>query len=254
MSTPLYDDLDYDRMVNWQKRLSFELPFVEQQLSASRMRRILDVACGSGQHAIALLQRGYEVTGVDLSAGMIERARANAAAADVAGRFVVGSFGELASQVGGTFDALLCLGNSLPHVLTDQALQATLADFRAVLASGGLLLVQNRNFDAVLAQQARWMPPQAHSEPGREWLFLRFYDFQPDGTLAFNVVTLQRDQGGAWQQRVRATTLRPWRRDELVDAVTSAGFAPVPCYGDMAGAPFDSTGSANLIIVAQRGA
>ena len=254
MSTPLYDDLDYDRMVNWQKRLSFELPFIEQQLAANHARRILDVACGSGQHAIALSQRGYEVTGVDQSPRMVERAQASATAAGVAGRFFVGSFGQLASQVGGTFDALLCLGNSLPHVLTDQDLQSTLADFRAVLSPGGLLLIQNRNFDAVLAQQARWMSPQSHHEPGQEWLFLRFYDFQPDGTLGFNVVTLQRGQGEAWQQRVRATTLRPWRRDELVDMVTGAGFAPVQCYGDMAGAPFDGASSANLIIVAQRAA
>lgn len=253
MSTPLYDELDYDRMVNWPKRLSYELPLIEQQLAIAGARRILDVACGSGQHAIALLRHGYEVTGVDLSAGMIERAQANAAAAGVTGRFVVGSFGELASQVGGGYDALLCLGNSLPHVLADQALQATLADFRSVLIPDGLLIIQNRNFDAVLAQQARWMPPQAHSEPGREWLFLRFYDFLAEGTLAFNVVMLQREEGEAWQQRIRQTTLRPWRRDELVDAVANAGFAPVRCYGDMASAPFDATGSANLIVVARRG-
>jgi glycine/sarcosine N-methyltransferase len=253
MSTPLYDELDYDRMVNWPKRLSYELPFIEEQLSASHARRVLDVACGSGQHAIALTQRGYEVTGVDLSAAMIERARASAAAAGVAVRFIVGSFGELASQVGGTYDALLCLGNSLPHVLTDPALLTTLADFRAMLNPGGLLLVQNRNFDAVLAQQARWMPPQAHSEAGHEWLFLRFYDFSPGGTLTFNVVMLQRDTGGAWQQRVRETPLRPWQHDELADAVTNTGFSAVRCYGDMAGAPFDATGSANLIVVARRG-
>jgi len=251
VSTPLYDELDYDRMVNWPKRLTYELPWIEQQLAAIGARRVLDVACGSGQHAIALMQRGYEVTGVDLSSGMIERAKANAATAGVAGRFVIGSFGELASQVGGAFDALLCLGNSLPHVLTNQALQATLSDFHAVLNPRGLLLVQSRNFDAVLTQQARWMPPQAHSEAGHEWLFLRFYDFQPDGTLGFNVVMLQRDQGGTWQQRVRETTLRPWRYDELVNAVTKAGFAHVQRYGDMAGAPFDHTSSANLIVVAR---
>jgi hypothetical protein len=63
---------------------------------------------------------------------------------------------------------------------------------------------------------------------------------------------LQRDTGGAWQQCVRQTTLRPWQRHELADAVANAGFVPVQCYGDMAGAPFDGASSANLIVVARR--
>lgn len=77
---PLYDPFsaDYDRFVNWRERLAYELPFLEQQLTAASARRVLDVACGTGMHAIALAQRGYDVTGADLSAGMIERARENA--------------------------------------------------------------------------------------------------------------------------------------------------------------------------------
>lgn len=37
--------------------------------------RILDVGCGTGRHAIALAKRGYRVTGIDISAGMLAVAR-----------------------------------------------------------------------------------------------------------------------------------------------------------------------------------
>lgn len=199
-AVPLYDlfSADYDRFVNWKERLAYELPFVEQQLTASGARRILDTACGTGIHAIALAQRGYDVTGADLSVGMIERAMENAAAAGIEASFVVAGFGELTERVGDGFDALLCLGNSLPHVLTTEALQATLSGFAAVLRPVGLLFIQHRNFDAVMAARARWMAPQAHCEGGREWLFIRFYDFNPDGTLSFNILTLRRDEGDEW--------------------------------------------------------
>ncbi len=259
---PLYDPFsaDYDRFVNWEGRLAYELPFIEQQLTASGARRILDTACGTGMHAIALAQRGYDVTGADLSAGMIERARENAAVVGSSARFVVAGFGELAAKlalsrvegVGNGFDALLCLGNSLPHVLTTGELHQALTDFAAVLRPGGLLFIQNRNFDAVMASQARWMPPQAHREDSREWLFMRFYDFNPDGTLTFNIATLRRDEAGEWTQQIEATTLHPLLHAELLDALAAAGFGDAACYGDMTGAPFDPETSGNLIVSATR--
>ena len=250
----MYDDfsVDYDRFVDWPGRLAVELPFIERELEAAAARRVLDVACGTGKHAIALARRGYEVAGADFSAGMIERARANAMVAEVDVRFEAAGFGELNAQVGAGFDGLLCLGNSLPHLLTPADLAAALADFAACLRPGGLLLIQNRNFDAVLAQGERWMGPQAHQEGEREWLFVRFYDFEPDGWLTFNLVTLQRGGAGAWSQRVVTTQLRPLAQGDLTALLAEAGFGAITCYGDMSGAPFDSETSGNLIVTARR--
>lgn len=163
----MYDDLsaDYDRFVDWPARLATELPLIVGRVDNPSY--ILDAACGTGMHAIALAQKGYAVVGADLSAQVIERARANAAAADVAVRFEVAGFGKLAwvfdlsssSNLlplpcqgmgrgqggrgwGTSCDALLCLGNSLPHPLTPDALAAGLADFAACLHPGGFLLIQ----------------------------------------------------------------------------------------------------------------
>lgn len=250
----MYDDFssDYDRFVNWPGRLAAELPFIEQQLRAVGARRVLDAACGTGMHALALARRGYAALGADLSPGMIARARANAAAAGVDVPFEVAGFGELNAQVGTGFDALLCLGNSLPHLLAPTDLAAALADFAACLRPGGLLLIQNRNFDAVLDRGERWMEPQAHQEGNVEWLFLRFYDFESDGTLTFNLATLRRAGSDAWNQHVAATRLRPLRREELTTALDAAGFGAITCWGDMQGASFDPAHGPNLIVTAQR--
>ena len=251
MTTPLYDDFsaDYDRFVNWERRLAFELPFIERQLKAVGARRVLDAACGTGQHAIELARRGYEVIGADVSEGMIAQARHNASAEVSAPTFVQAGFGHLASAIDGTFDAVLCLGNSVPHVLTVDGLAATLRDWASLLRPDGLLLVQSRNADRILASRERWMPPQAHQEEGREWLFVRFYDFHDDGTLTFHVLRLRRDAGEPWEQRVTSTRLRLWRRAELVAEMEGAGYEEVRCFGDMVGAAWEAD-SPDLVVAA----
>jgi len=256
---------DYDRFVNWPARLATEMPFIEQQLQAAdlplesksrvtgsrRALQVLDSACGTGMHAIALAQKGYMSAGADLSAEMIERARANAADLAVLVRFETVGFGELAGVFGRrAFDALLCLGNSLPHLLTHAELAAALDDFSACLRPGGLLLIQNRNFDAVLARRERWMEPQAHREGETEWLFLRSYDFDPGGLLTFNVVTLRREGPAPWTQQIATTRLRPLLQTEVLAALAVAGFTGITCYGNMAGAPFDPETSGNLVVAA----
>ena len=155
----MYDTLsaNYDRFVNWQARLAIELPFIIGKLREVDARRVLDVATGTGMHAIALAQCGFTATGADISQGMVERAKLNASTAGVQVRFELAGFGSLAGLFGkGSFEAVLCLGNSLPHLLSDAELRATLADFAFCLKPGGLLLLQNRNFDSVLAQHNRF--------------------------------------------------------------------------------------------------
>ena len=250
----MYDQfsLDYDRFVGWPGRLAAELPFIERELQAVNARRVLDAACGTGMHAIALAQRGYETVGTDLSVGMIERARGNAISAGVDVRLEVAGFGELRARVGTGFDALLCLGNSLPHLLTPADLAAALSDFAACLRPGGLLLIQNRNFDAVLERGERWMDTQSHRDGNIERLFLRFYDFESDDALTFNLVTLRRSGTGPWDQQVTSTRLRPLRQEDTTAALAKAGLSDVFCYGDIGGAPFDPDHSLNLVVTARR--
>ncbi len=250
----MYDDFstDYDRFVDWPARLAAELPFIECIVpQADRLPYVLDAACGTGMHAVALARQGWRASGADLSPEMIACARANAQAAGVEVRFEVAGFGELHARFGGGFDGVLCLGNSLPHILTPDGLRAALADFAACLRPGGVLLVQNLNYDRILARRERWMEPQAHREGKREWLFLRFYDFDPDGRLTFNIVRLHR-AGGPWEQRVLSTRLWPLRQAELTSALAEARFTAITLYGDMQGSPFDPDRSPNLVVVATR--
>jgi len=248
---PFYDALavDYDRFVDWKGRMAHELPFVTRLFEESGVQTVLDAACGTGQHAIAFARQGYHVAGTDLSAAMIQRARENAAAFDVDVTFAQVGLGKLAT-LSQTFDAVVCLGNSLPHLLTQADVGAALADFAAVLNPGGILLLQNRNFDQVWAKQERFMSPQSFQDGEKEWLFLRFYDFHEE-TLTFHMLRLQRAEG-RWVQNVESTELRPIFYRDLVAELIQAGFDDVSFYGGYDGSAFDPSCSGDLIATATR--
>jgi 2-polyprenyl-3-methyl-5-hydroxy-6-metoxy-1,4-benzoquinol methylase len=55
-----------------------ECNFIEKEISYNRFLKILDVGCGTGRHAIELSNRGYNVTGIDLSETQLTRARQKA--------------------------------------------------------------------------------------------------------------------------------------------------------------------------------
>lgn len=250
-ATRFYDALsaDYDVFVDWPARLAYELPWLEEQLRLAGARRVLDVACGTGQHALALAERGLEATGVDISPAMVARAKEEAARRGAAARFEVLGFGGLAAGLPERFDALLCLGNSIPHLVDAAALAAGLADLRRVLRPGGLVILQQRNFDRVLARQERYMPPQAARRGDDEWLFVRFYDFE-GADLRFNLLRHHRHGRAPWEWHAEQTRLRAWQHAELTAALADAGFRGLQAYGNLAGEPFDPAQSSDLVLVA----
>lgn len=84
-----------------------EVEFLIKELQLPPGSRILDVGCGTGRHSVALTERGYTVTGVDLSPDMIGKAREKAASRGYEVDFIVRDAAELDFNC--EFDAAICL-------------------------------------------------------------------------------------------------------------------------------------------------
>ncbi len=84
-----------------------EVDFIIRELGLSGGDTVLDIGCGTGRHAVELAKRGFKVTGLDLSEGMLAEAEKAAGEAGVHIELIQGdaSAFELAPQ----FDAALCL-------------------------------------------------------------------------------------------------------------------------------------------------
>ena len=248
----------YDYFVNWKSRLAFEKPFLLENLSKlgkdPSAIRVMETACGTGQHALALAREGYSVSGSDLSPQMVEMASAHARESGLAVPFRIAGFGQIALVFADVekFDAVLCLGNSLPHVHDCTALNETLWDFNQLLIAGGVLILQMRNFNSVLRTRNRWMDPQSVQEKNEEWLFFRFYDFEPDGMIRFNILTLHREKQTPWVVSTSSTLLYPILSENLTTSLKDNGFTNIHLYGDMKADSYHADVSGDLVVTAQK--
>ena len=269
-ATNFYDALApmFDVMTDWNARLSAEGPFLRAMLEEAGVRSALDAACGSGGHALALAQWGYVAAGVDASPVMVDMARRKAVDAGFDIPFAVADLAGLSALAAGPtdddsalgvqrlapYDAVLCLGNSLPHLLTQADLLRGLRGMAAVLKPGGLLVLQNLNYDLRWQKQPRWFAAQGGQLDGREVLVWRFADYdQLTGRISFHIALFTRDSAG-WRVDVRTTPHRPLFRDDLVAALAESGFTAPRLFGRMAVPlePFDPAASPDLVVVASR--
>lgn len=255
---------DYDRFVDWDKRLKREAPFFQEVFAGHAVRRVVDVGCGTGRHAVMWAEWGLDVVGVDPSESMLAQARETAreheAAISAAGgslRLAEGGFGELGRMRLGPVDAVTCTGNAIPHVEGLAGLGVTLDDFAAVLRPGGVTVIHLLDHDRILAKGLRTMPPVVREDRDGTWVFLRVMDPADDG-IRFDFVTLHRpvggwDSGAGWETTSRRSLHAALPSTVLTTRLAAAGFDEVSLFGDHAFKTFDPEQDESLIVVARRG-
>jgi SAM-dependent methyltransferase len=168
------------------------------QFAQGSSRRVVDLACGTGRHALALERLGHEVVGVDHSPSMIEVARRRAASARAAVRFQLGDLAHL-DVSGAPFDAATCLFDSIGYVGSNEGLLRTFAGIHATVRPGGLFVFEFwhgaamlREFDPVRVR--RWEMPsgevirisETELDCERQLAHVRYrvHEHRRDGTFA----------------------------------------------------------------------
>jgi SAM-dependent methyltransferase len=148
-----------------------KLSFLERTLLARIPAggRILDLCCGTGQMIAPLVQRGFEVTGLDYSADMLRHARQNAPGAE----FVEGDARSF--HFAKSFDGVLCASASLNHMASADDLAQVFACVHESLVEGGTF-VFDINHPAQLIRYWRGQPAEGEIRRDYAWLITPRYD------------------------------------------------------------------------------
>jgi len=139
----LYHDKKYDEECDYVERLF-------DRFSSRKVASVLDVACGTGGHAIPLAERGYDIHASDLSSNMVKIARVRLRQSVGANRMrlAVRDMRHLSDLR--KFDAALCMFASLGYMSSTRDVLGALGSIRRCLKPGGLLIFDVWNGLAVL--------------------------------------------------------------------------------------------------------
>ena len=159
MKKPWYEELFTDYAETYDKEAFTqgtvgECDFIEKEIGGDRAVRILDIGCGTGRHAVELARRGYRVTGVDLSADQIARAREKAKAIGVEVDFRVADARTLEFDKEFGLVQLICEG-AFPLMGTDEENFAILRGAAQALKPRGKLILTTLNVLFPLAHSVK---------------------------------------------------------------------------------------------------
>ena len=161
-----YYDFLYHGIVDYEGDVSF-LQRIFRRYTHRRPRSLLDLGCGTGNHALPFLRRGFEVTGLDASGPMLAVARRKARAERLPLRLVQGDMRSF--HLGRTFDVAVSMFGAFGYVLPDQDVLGCLRSVRRHLSPDGLFVFEYWHTSGVRPGIQSWMHRKGE---GREILRL----------------------------------------------------------------------------------
>ncbi len=210
----------WDDLIDWDRRAKSEGDFFIRVLKEHGAKKVLDVATGTGFHSVQLLKAGFDVTSADGNPVMLAKAFENARKRGYILRAVQADWRWLNRDVHDYYDAVICLGNSFTHLHDENDRRKALAEFYATLRHDGMLILDQRNYDAILDHDI---------EPRHDYYYcgdnVRATPEHVDASLARFRYEFPGDQ-------VFHLNMFPLRKKYVRRLLREVGFQRVTSYGD----------------------
>jgi SAM-dependent methyltransferase len=216
------------------ERTEAEVAGIARMLALPEGARILDLCCGDGRHSVPLQRRGFRVCGLDGAPLMLQRARERGerVLGEGQGPHWVRADARFAPLRRGSFDAVLCLFNSLALGDDDGNARGFLREARSALLPSGQLVAELVHRD----QHARVQMPGG--EIIREFIGGRLVQTRSwlDPIAGLQHATFMWEEAGV--RREKKLVYRIYTASEMVGMIREAGFSRVDVYGDYDGRQF----------------
>jgi SAM-dependent methyltransferase len=224
------------------ERTTMEVEAVVELLGVEPGARILDLACGHGRHAIPLAQRGFHVTGYDLSEVFLDRAEADAKAAGVEIEWIRGDMRELPFDR--EFEAVINLYTAFGYFADPDDDLRTLQGIQRALEPGGQLLLETLHRDGLLAR----FRPKITERTGSGVIVLHEYEWDLARNVIDDRVMLIHPDGTRKHYR---TSVRMHSLHEFLGLLRRGGLEPTAWHGGLERSPL-GLHSRRLVLLSRR--
>jgi ubiquinone/menaquinone biosynthesis C-methylase UbiE len=205
--------------------------------------RVLDLACGWGRIALPLAQRGYQVTGLDLSEAFLAKGRRDAQEAGLHIDFRLGDMREI--PFAGEFDAVIMMWSAFGVLESDEEDQKVLHAAARALRPGGRFFLDQVSRESIIRRF------QAHDWSARDGgvLVLQEREFNLVESRNYVRMTIIEPDGS---RRVYTHAIRFYTLTELAGMLVRAGLTFRAAWGDFDGSPY-TLYSRRMIVLAEKG-
>jgi SAM-dependent methyltransferase len=205
-----------------EKETSREVEAIVRMMDLKPKAKILDLCCGYGRHSIELVQRGFQVTGYDLSDFFIEKAKKDSVDSGVEVEFVKGDMRKLPFDK--EFDAVVNIFTSFGFFDKESDDFKVTKGVSQALKKGGLFLLDLKNREYLIRnfQRRRWRQQEDFIMLEDNFFDLFTSRWELTRTLIF--------ENG--RKKENSFSLRMYSFTEILNLLKKSGFILESVYGD----------------------
>lgn len=211
------------------------------KLTGIRRGAVLDLCCGPGRHSVALAKRGFQVTGVDRTRFLLNKARRHAKSARAKVEFVHSDMREFVRP--GAFRLAVNLFTSFGYFDNKDDDRWAVRNIFESLKAGGVCVIDVMGKERL----AKGFQGTTSTRYPDGTLLIQLHEIFDDWTRIRNEWILLKGNR-ARRYKFHHTA---YSGQELKDLLRRAGFAEVKLYGDLDGQPYGPDAS-RLVVVAHR--
>ena len=225
---PIYDK------VNGEIDYSAWADFIEENVKKynpnMKTELVLDLGCGTGKMTIELARRGYDMTGVDLSAEMLDIARCAAERCGLSDKMLWLLQDITEFELYGTVELCVSCLDTVNHLTSPQELKKCLSLVHNYLVPDGLFLFDingKRKFEEIYADNSYVM-----EEGNSVCVWQNSYN-RKTKLCDFFITLFEEDDDGKYNRYDELQTERMYTLRSISSALAECGFEFIGAYSDL---------------------
>lgn len=219
--------------------------FFEEIIRKYKIKTCLDCACGTGWHLFMLDDIGLKCYGSDISNEMLNIAKDNLKEKNII--LKKGDFKSLDKIWKIKFDVIICMSTSLPHMISNLDVMASLESMYYQLNDNGILIIDNGISDKLIKNKPTFIPARILKNSA----FYFFLEYPNTKKIIFNILQVNKTKN-SFDQKFYSTSYNAIGKSKFDKYFQKTDFKNISYFDDFKFSSYSVRNSDRLVVLAQK--